>query len=94
MSSRHSPISSEEPEPPNLAFLMNVGLQVAARLGACTMTIGEILGIGAGSIVELDRASDEAVDLIVNGKAIARGEIVAVDEKFGVRVTEILEPPA
>jgi len=56
------------------------------------MTIGEILGIGAGSVVELDRASDEPVDLIVNGKAVARGHIVAVDERFGVRITELLEP--
>ena len=91
MNSQRASISSDESESPNLATLMNVALQVTARLGCCTMTIGEILEIGAGSVIELDRASDEPVDLIVNGKPVARGQIVAVDEKFGVRITELIE---
>ncbi|MBV9971908.1 MAG: flagellar motor switch protein FliN [Candidatus Eremiobacteraeota bacterium] len=82
---------ADDPEPPNLALLMNVGLHVCAQLGTCTLTVGEILGIGTGSIVELDRRHSDPVDLIVNGKRVARGEIVAVEEQLGVRVTEVFD---
>ena len=81
----------DDSEPPNLALLMNVALRVCAQLGTCTLTVGEILGIGTGSIVELDRGCTDPVDLILNGKRIARGEVVAVDEKFGLRITELVD---
>ena len=83
-----------DPDPPDLTLLMNVSLQVSARLGMCTLTIGEILALGAGSVIELDRAANEPVDVVVNGRALARGEIVAVDERFGVRITELVTPAA
>ena len=54
------------------------------------MTIGETLGLGPGSIVTLDRLAGEPVDLLVNGKPIARGEVVVIDEEFGLRVTEVV----
>ena len=86
------PRAPDDSESPNFALLMNVGLQVCAQLGDCTMTVGEILAIGSGSVVELDRGCNDPVDLIVNGKRVARGEIVAVDERLGIRITELLEP--
>ena len=91
MNSRRPP--ADDPERPNLALLMNVGLNVCAQLGACTLSVGEVLGIGVGSVVELDRSCSDPVDLILNGKRVARGEIVAVDQKFGVRITELLAEP-
>lgn len=78
----------------NLDLLMNVSLQVTAELGKCKMPVAEILKLGTGSIVELDRLAGGPVDLLVNNKLVARGEVVAVDENFGVRVTELIQKPA
>lgn len=78
----------------NLDLLMNVSLQVTAELGKCKMAVAEILKLGAGSIVELDRLAGGPVDLLVNNKLVARGEVVAVDDNFGVRVTELIQKPA
>lgn len=78
----------------NLDLLMNVPLQVTAELGKCKMAVSEILKLGTGSIVELDRLAGGPVDLLVNNKLVARGEVVAIDENFGVRVTELIQKPA
>jgi flagellar motor switch protein FliN/FliY len=77
----------------NLDLLMNVPLEVTAELGTCKMSVAEILKIGAGSIVELDRLAGGPVDLLVNDKLVARGEVVAIDDNFGVRVTELVVRP-
>jgi flagellar motor switch protein FliN len=74
----------------NLGLLMHVPLHLTVELGSCKLSIAEILKLGTGSIVELDRAANAPVELLVNGKPIARGEIVAVDESFGLRITELL----
>ncbi len=71
-------------------LLMHVPLRVSIELGSCTMAISEILKLGTGSIVEVNRNADRPVDLLVNDRPIARGEIVAVDDKFGLRITELL----
>src|SRR6185312_14143246 len=73
----------------DLAAVLDVPVELTVEVGRTTMTIGETLAIGPGSIVSLNRAIGEPVDLLVNGKRIARGEVVAVDEEFGLRVTEI-----
>src|SRR3954452_12970160 len=73
----------------NLAPVLDVPVELTVEIGRTTMTIGETLGIGPGSIVSLNRAIGEPVDLLVNGKRIARGEGVAVDEEFGLRVTGV-----
>jgi flagellar motor switch protein FliN len=73
-----------------LGLLMHVPLRLTVELGSCKMSVAEILKLGTGSIVELDRAANAPVELLVNNKPIARGEIVAVDESFGLRVTELL----
>jgi len=71
-------------------LLMHVPLRVSIELGSCTMSISEILKLGTGSIVEVSRNANQPVDLLVNDRPIARGEIVAVDENFGLRITELL----
>lgn len=77
----------------NLDVLMHVPLSVTAELGTCKMSVSDVLKLGTGSIVELDRLAGGPIDLLVNSKLIARGEVVAVDENFGVRVTELISKP-
>jgi len=74
----------------NLDLLMNVPLGVTAELGRCAMRVSDVLKLGKGSIVALDRPAGAPIDVFVNGRLVARGEIVAVDERFGVRLTEVL----
>jgi flagellar motor switch protein FliN/FliY len=77
----------------NLDLLMTVPLKITAELGTCKMLVEDILKLGTGSIVELDRLAGGPVDLLVNDRLVARGEVIAIDEKFGVRVTELIERP-
>lgn len=77
----------------NLDLLMNVPLTVTAELGSCKMLVRDILKLGTGSVVELNRLAGGPVDLLVNDRLVARGEVVAIDENFGVRVTELIEKP-
>jgi flagellar motor switch protein FliN len=79
---------------PAIDVLLHVPLQVTARLGSCRMTIADILKLGNGSVVELDRAAGDPVDLLANDRRIARGEVVAVGDRFGIRIVELLEPRA
>ena len=76
----------------NIGLLMDVPLQIAVELGRTTKKIREILEFGQGSIIELDKLAGEPVDIMVNGKAIAKGEVVVIDESFGVRITDIIHP--
>lgn len=78
----------------DLQRLSEVPMELSVEIGRTSMTVGETLGLRAGSIVTLDRLAGEAVDLLVNGTPIARGEVVVVDEQFGLRVTQILEGEA
>ncbi|MGE8663287.1 flagellar motor switch protein FliN [Leptospira interrogans] len=77
---------------PNLNLLMDVQMSVTVELGRTKMYIKDILGLREGSIIELDKLAGEPVDLLVNGKLIAKGEVVVIDENFGVRVTDIVSP--
>jgi len=74
----------------SLELLADVEMSVTAELGRSRMTVRHLLELTVGSVVELDRSADSAVDLFVNGTLIARGEVVIIDEEFGVRVTEIV----
>lgn len=76
----------------NMGLLMDVTMRLTVELGRTTMTIRDILALGEGSIIELDKLAGEPVDLLVNNKLIAKGEVVVIDENFGVRVTEIADP--
>lgn len=81
---------SANAEPNNLNMLMDIPLQVTVELGRTKRTVREILGVSQGSIIELDKLAGEPVDILVNDKLIAVGEVVVIDENFGVRVTDIL----
>ena len=75
---------------PELERLYDVPVELAVEIGRTRMTIRETLALGPGSIVTLNRLAGEPVDLLVNGKPIARGEVVVIDEEFGLRVTEVV----
>ena len=76
----------------NISLLMDVYMEMTVELGRTKKPIKEILGMGEGTIIELDKLAGEPVDILVNHKLIAKGEVVVIDENFGVRVTEIVSP--
>lgn len=76
----------------NIGLIMDVPLQVTVELGRTNKLIKDILEFGPGSIIELDKLAGEPVDILVNGKVIAKGEVVVIDESFGVRITDIIHP--
>ncbi|MBN2051528.1 MAG: flagellar motor switch protein FliN [Spirochaetales bacterium] len=76
----------------NISLLMDVYMEMTVELGRTKRLIKEILGMGEGTIIELDKLAGEPVDILVNRKLIAKGEVVVIDENFGVRVTEIVSP--
>lgn len=78
--------------PRTLDFILDVTLQVTVEVGRARMTIQDILQLGQGSVVELEKLAGEPLDIYVNGKPVARGEAVIVNEKFGVRLTDIISP--
>lgn len=76
----------------NIDLLMDVNLQVTVELGRTRKQIRDVLALGPGSVVELDKLAGEQVDVLVNGKLIAKGEVVVIDENYGVRITDIISP--
>jgi flagellar motor switch protein FliN len=76
--------------PGDLRRLSDVPVDVAVEMGRTRMTVGETLELRQGSIVTLNRMAGEPVDLLVNGTPIARGEVVVIDEQFGLRITDVL----
>jgi flagellar motor switch protein FliN/FliY len=79
-------------EPSQIQLLLDVPLTVSVELGRKRLSIKEILDMVPGSLLELDRLAGEPVDLMVNGKLFARGEVVVIDENFGVRIANIISP--
>ncbi len=79
-------------EKKNIGLIMDLPLQVTVELGRTQKLIRDILEFGSGSIIELDKLAGEPVDILVNGKPIAKGEVVVIDESFGVRITDIIHP--
>ncbi|CAN2039381.1 flagellar motor switch protein FliN/FliY [Candidatus Magnetomoraceae bacterium gMMP-15] len=75
-----------------LDFILDIPLEVVVELGRTKVIINELLQLSSGSIVELTKLAGEPMDIFVNGKLFARGEVVVVNEKFGVRLTEIVNP--
>jgi len=73
-------------------MVLDIKLVATARLGRIEMAVGDILGLGPGSIVEVGHLIEEPVELLINDRLIARGDVVVVDEKFGLRITEIISP--
>jgi len=75
----------------DLSRLSDIPMELSVEIGRTHMTVGETLDLRVGSVVALERQAGEAADLLVNGTAIARGEVIVMDERYGLRVTEILE---
>lgn len=82
----------EEPPERNVDLLLDIPLEVSVELGRVTMLVRELLEVGTGSIIELQKAAGEPVEVLVNGRLIARGEVVVVEDNFAVRITEIVSP--
>lgn len=78
----------------NIDLLLDVTVPVTVELGATEMFVKEILAVGPGSVIKLDRSLGKPLDILVNGELVGRGEVVVVDEQFGVRVTELMKPAA
>ena len=76
----------------NIDLLMDVSLRVTVELGRTRMKLSQILELQHGSVVELDRLAGDPVDIFVNDRMVAHGEVVVVDDKFGVRITEMISP--
>jgi flagellar motor switch protein FliN/FliY len=77
----------------DLARLNDVTVELSVEVGRTRMTLGQALALGPGSVVALNRSAREPVDLLVNGKQVARGEVVVIDDDFGLRITDVNELP-
>lgn len=95
--------SAETPAPPavpeingpqdsNLDRILDIPLVLSAQLGSTRMLIKDLLQLGPGSIVELDKLAGEPLEVLVNERLVARGEVVVVNEKFGIRLTDVISP--
>jgi len=87
-----TPQAVGESEGPSLELILDVPLTVTVELGRVHMPVRQLLALGTGSVVELAKPAGDALDVLINGKPVARGEAVMVNEKFGVRLTEIVSP--
>ena len=76
--------------PSNLNLVLDVPVSLTIELGGCQMPMREVLQLTIGSVVQLDKAADAPVELSINGKLIARGEVVVVEDRYGVKITEVL----
>ena len=90
------PLAEEAPAPApaqgRIDFLLEVPLNVTVELGRARRKLREVLSLNAGSVLQLDKLAGEAVDVLINGRPVAKGEVVVIDENFGVRITEIKSP--
>jgi len=91
-------MSTDAASPPSgerrMDLLLDVPLELSVELGRARMTIQDLLGLGPGSVIELDKVAGEALDILVNDRLVARGEAVVVNDKFGVRITDIVSQSA
>lgn len=76
----------------NLRLLQDVDVKLTVEIGSTTLALRELLALGEGSVIELDRQAGELLDVLVNGTLIGRGEVVTVGERFGVKMTELVAP--
>lgn len=76
----------------NIDFVLDIPLQVTVQIGATRMLIRELLQLGQGSVIELNKLAGEPMEVLVNNKLVARGEVVVVNEKFGIRLTDVVSP--
>jgi flagellar motor switch protein FliN/FliY len=91
-SSASKPSPSSSPELPNLQFILDIPLQVTVELGRKRLLVHDLLQLSQGSVIELTKQIGEPFEVLINQKLIARGEIVVINDKFGVRITDIISP--
>ncbi|MCU0816288.1 MAG: flagellar motor switch protein FliN [Cypionkella sp.] len=83
---------AERPSPENLRLLENIGVKLSVEVGRTELTIRDLLRLSEGSVIELDRLAGDPLDVLVNGTPIAKGEVVMVGERFGIRFGQIIDP--
>ena len=83
---------SNAKSPHNLDFILDIPIEVTVELGRSKLLVNELLRLGQGSVIELSKLAGEALEILANQKLIARGEVVVVNEKYGVRLTEVISP--
>ncbi|WP_028323873.1 flagellar motor switch protein FliN [Desulfatirhabdium butyrativorans] len=76
----------------NLEFILDVPLEITVELGRTRMAVNDLLKLGQGSVIELEKSAGDTLEVLANQRLIARGEVVAVNEKYGIRLTEIISP--
>lgn len=76
----------------NLNFILDIPLEITVQLGRTNMLVNDLLKLGQGSVIELEKMAGETLEILANQKLVARGEVVVINEKFGIRVTEIISP--
>lgn len=79
-----------EPSIKNLDFILDIPMQVSVQLGSTRMLIRDLLQLGQGSVIELEKLAGEPLEVLVNNRLVARGEVVVVNEKFGIRLTDVV----
>lgn len=84
--------SAEAPSANKLEFILDIPLQITVELGSTRMLINDLLKLGQGSVIELPKSLGQNLDVLANQRLIAKGEVVAVNDKYGVRLTEIITP--
>ena len=77
---------------PNLDFILDIPLEISVELGRTKIPISDLLQLGQGSVIELAKMTGEPLEILVNQKLVARGEVVVINDKFGVRLTDIISP--
>jgi flagellar motor switch protein FliN/FliY len=75
--------------PPNFELFLDVPVGVTVELGACQMPMSDVLQLNVGSVVQLDKSADAPVEILINNKLVARGEVVVVENRFGIKITEM-----
>ena len=87
-----NPVLDEDSGAKDLDFILDIPLELSVELGRTSMLVNDLLQLGQGSIVELNKLAGEPLEILINHKLVARGEAVVVNEKFGIRLTDIVSP--
>jgi len=87
-----SPLAREASRPQNLDVVLDIPVRLSMEVGSTNISIRKLLKLNKGSIVELSRTAGEPLDVMVNGTLVARGEVVVVNDKFGVRLLDVMSP--
>lgn len=85
-----TPVKAVQDIPGNLDLFLDVPVSVSVQLGSCQLPMRDVLQLGPGSVVQLEKLADAPVDVLVNDKLVARGEVVVVDNRFGIKITEMV----